>query len=185
MSVLVEGISVIIKRKKIDEMFPGGWDAFVEDVPNQTLCADDELARVGFMAPDDMEGYVKYLENYGLRHLDQQGNAMDMVVADQLQGFGAKCDWAKLWHIDWDEDPNKKVVACRTIDSTHNHFIFPEWWVFDGSLSQHFGFIPSGSKEKSLKYLRHENGLDVYLNRLTGKESYIGRTGELSPLIND
>ena len=58
MSVLVEGISVIIKRKKIDEMFPGGWDAFVEDVPNRTLCADDELARVGFMSSPDAEAFI-------------------------------------------------------------------------------------------------------------------------------
>jgi len=28
-----------------------------------------------------------------------------------------------------------------------------------------------------LKFLRHEDGLDVYLNVLTGEEAYIGRTG--------
>ena len=61
MAVLVEGISVIIRRRVIEEKFPGGWDAFVEDVPNETLCADDELARVGFMSPDDVKAYCKKL----------------------------------------------------------------------------------------------------------------------------
>jgi len=46
MTVLVEGISVIIKREVIERKFPGGWQDFVKDVPNQTLCADDELARI-------------------------------------------------------------------------------------------------------------------------------------------
>jgi hypothetical protein len=53
MTVLVEAISVIIRRKAIDKNFPGGWDDFVKDVPNQTLCADDKLAQVGFMSPQD------------------------------------------------------------------------------------------------------------------------------------
>jgi hypothetical protein len=32
--------------------------------------------------------------------------------------------------------------------------------------------------DKSLEFLRREDGLDVYFNKLTGKEVYIGRTGE-------
>jgi len=40
MPVLVEATSVIIKRSAIDEKWPGGWESFVRDVPNQTLCAD-------------------------------------------------------------------------------------------------------------------------------------------------
>jgi hypothetical protein len=45
MAVLVEAISVIIKRTAIDEKWPGGWEAFVRDVPNRTLCFD-RLLRV-------------------------------------------------------------------------------------------------------------------------------------------
>jgi len=31
-----------------------------------------------------------------------------------------------------------------------------------------------------MKFLRHENGLDVYLNQLTGKEVYMGRTADVN-----
>jgi hypothetical protein len=65
-AILVEAISVVIKRSAIDKNFPGGWDAFVEDCPNQTLCADSGLSRVGFMSPVDVESYVKHLEEIGL-----------------------------------------------------------------------------------------------------------------------
>ena len=58
MAILVEAISVVIKRSVIDQKFPGGWEAFVEDCPNRTLCADSALARVGFMTPVDVESYV-------------------------------------------------------------------------------------------------------------------------------
>jgi hypothetical protein len=29
-----------------------------------------------------------------------------------------------------------------------------------------------------MKFLRHENGLDIYHNPLTGKEAFVGRTGD-------
>jgi len=44
MTILIECVSVIIKRN-----LPGWWQTFMRGVPNQTLCADDELARIGFM----------------------------------------------------------------------------------------------------------------------------------------
>ena len=54
MAVLVEAISVIVRVDSINEKFPGGWIGFKDHVPNQTLCADNELARVGFIkALDD------------------------------------------------------------------------------------------------------------------------------------
>ena len=50
-------------------------------------------------------------------------------------------------------------------------------WVFEGSLSSTFGFVPSEHAEKGMQFLKHENGLDVYFNPFTGKEVYVGRTG--------
>ena len=44
MAVLVEAISVIVRRNAIESKYRCGWKAFVDDVPNSTLCADDEIA---------------------------------------------------------------------------------------------------------------------------------------------
>jgi hypothetical protein len=52
----------------------------------------------------------------------------------------------------------------------------PEGWTWDESLSRQFGFVPDGAQKHSLTFLRNDNGLDVYLNRLTGKEVYVGRS---------
>jgi hypothetical protein len=45
-----------------------------------------------------------------------------------------------------------------------------------GPLSASFGFVPDPHLDKSLTFLRHQDGLDVYWNRLSGKEVFIGRT---------
>ena len=47
MAVLVEAISVIVRRPAIDERFNGGWPAFLQAIPNRMGCHGNDLARVG------------------------------------------------------------------------------------------------------------------------------------------
>jgi len=51
--VLVEAVSVIVRRDAIEARFNGGWSAFCRAVPIQTPCYGDDLAGVGFMSPHD------------------------------------------------------------------------------------------------------------------------------------
>ena len=92
MAVLVEGISVIVRKVRIDDTYPDRWEGFVSDCPNNTLCADSNIARVGFLDPDDVDSFCKQLETYGLVS-QREGKAIDFVVADQLQGLTVDCDW--------------------------------------------------------------------------------------------
>ena len=174
MAVLVEGISAIIRVHAIHERFPGGWKAFVSKVPNQTLCSDNELARVGFMTPDDCKGFVDHLESVGII-FQQDGHAQDVVVADQMRGFTVPCDWAEFGQIEL--QPSQTVSAVQIKGATEWQLFCPEGWKYEGSLSNHFGFVPTGGEQKSLRFLRREEGMDVYVNALTGKEVYVGRTG--------
>lgn len=82
MAVLVEAISVIARADSIAEKFPGGWERFRGESPNNTLCADGELVRIGFMAPHDVKPFIGHLTTRGLTYLSD-GIAHDIVVADQ------------------------------------------------------------------------------------------------------
>ena len=177
MAVLVEAISVIIRADALLSKFLGGWDAFKSRVPNNTLCADNEIVRVGFMSPPDVESFVRLLERSGLTHLEN-GQAIDLVVADQLHGTASPCSWIDFGHVNLGSDPKKRIAACRFSGSSNMQLVTPPGWTFENSLSQSFGFAPTEHVDKSLTYLRHENGLDVYLNSVTREEVYIGRTGE-------
>jgi len=175
MAVLVEGISVIVKVSAVHEHFPGGWAAFRDSVPNATLCCDNELARIGFMAPDDTKAFVESLEGAGLVYL-VDGNAQDIVVADQQRGFAAPCDWAEFGRINLDGEERKRVAACRLVGSTQQLFL-PDGWSFDQSLSSQFSFVPEGFEAEFMDFVRRENNLEVYVDRRTGKEVYLGRAG--------
>ena len=71
MAVLIEGISVIVRRDAIESRYRSGWDGFVADVPSATFCADEEIARVGFMHPVDVEAFIEGLqaEEIGRAHV--------------------------------------------------------------------------------------------------------------------
>jgi hypothetical protein len=171
MAVLCEAISVVLRADRLITAF-GSFDLFKEEVPNRTLAADGELVRIGFMSPDDVRSFVGYMERKGLVY-QQQGQARDMVVVDQLTGPLAPCDWIEFGQVKMN---GHEVSAARLSGSSLESLVTPDGWEFSKSLSQAHGFVPAGQVAKSLRFLRSQDGLDVYLNALTGKEVFIGRT---------
>ena len=174
MAVLVEGISVIIKTQSIVDRYPGGWPAFRDNNSSETLCADGELIRIGFMTPEDTKQFVENLSEYNVVY-QFKGNAIDLVVADQQHGFAIPCDWAECGKVCFDGNPTKEIMACRMIGSKVDEIAMPEGWNYDNSLSQNFTFVESDSLPEQMEFIRHENGIDIYRDKKTGKEKYVGR----------
>lgn len=184
MAVLVEAISVIVRRDAIQAKYPGGWTAFEWAAPNATLCYDDELARIGFMHPQDVERFVSRLERNGLTFL--VGNrAQDLAVADQQRGLMTECEWLEFAKLPFGESGGT-VSACWLFDGPRIaagihlrdksiNLATPPGWKFEDSLSHHFAFVPTGQEEGRLTLLRREGGMDVYLDRETGQEVFVAR----------
>jgi hypothetical protein len=185
MAVLVEAISVIVRRDAITSRFPGGWSAFVDIVPNETLCADGELARIGFMSPGDVESFIRRLERWGLVFL-QDGNAQDISVVDQMRGPTMPTEWLQFAHLPFGEG-EAKVAACWLFEGQRLaaglHFrgkemslATPQGWRYEDSLSANFKFVKDEESKERLRFLRHEEGMDVYLDVASGKEVYLARS---------
>ena len=185
MAVLVEAISVVVRRDAIAERYPGGWRAFLEIVPNATICADDDLVRVGFMSPTDVESFIKRLEHGGLTFI-QDKKAIDIAVVDQMRGPTTPAQWLEFSHLAFG-DKEQRVAACWLFEgpriaagihmsSKQMNLATPEGWRYEDSLSAKSTFVPNEQANERLKLLRHDDGQDVYLDLGTGKEVYVGRT---------
>ena len=178
MSVLVEAHSIIVRCDAIHERYSGGWEKFIADVPNRTLCSDGEIARIGFMAPADAKAYSTYLEHCGLR-FDENGTAGDLAAAFQQSGLKIPCDWLEFGRIELNVNCSPASVACcRLKGGACRQLTTPSRWKYEGSLSQTFGIFPCASAHTGVEFLRHENGVDVYFDSLSEKEVFVGRTGE-------
>ena len=179
MAVLVEGISVVVRRDAVDRINARRWSAFVDDAPNSTLCTDGKLACVSFMAPEAAKDFVGNLERRGLQ-FQVGGKCADIAVVDQVQGPTIKCDWLEFARLPMGSG---KVAACwffegeRIASGIHMtgsrmELATPSGWKFEGSLSEKFTFVPEEDLERRLKYLGTKDGIDVFTDRETGREVY-------------
>ncbi len=69
-------------------------------------------------------------------------------------------------------------AAARLAGDQANTVATPSGWKYAGSLSEKLGFVPKATAEQATRFLRHENGLDVFLDLVTGREVYVGRTSK-------
>jgi len=173
MAVLVEAISVIVRRPAIAERFNGGWPAFLQAIPNRTGCLDKHIVRVGFMSPDGVHAFVTMLEHEGLIFI-RNHEAVDIAIVDQMCGPTVPAPWLTVGKIQL-SDSKIKVDACWLTGQAIDGISLPPNWKFDGSMSFTPGFFPTGSVGDRLKFLRHDNNVDVYLDLNTNKEVFVGR----------
>jgi len=174
MSVLVEGISVIVRRETIDAHYPGGWDAYVKDVPNETLCSDERLARVGFMTSYDVDRFVSRLERLGFEFI-RDARAVDVCIVDQHQGPTARCDWLEYFYLEMFGSMNR-VAVCRAVKDSRDEFAVPDGWDFEHSLTRNHNVVRNEEMAVRLELIQHENGVSAYRDRTRGREVYIERT---------
>jgi hypothetical protein len=193
MAVLVEAISAIIRRKAINDKFVNGWEGFQGIVPNNTLCFDDDIARVGFMSPQDIQGFVHQLQERGLTFL-KENKAIDIAVVDQQCGPTTECEWLIFSHLNINEASDKVAVCwlapANRINIAGIHMpenwqpggkiklATPDGWIYENSLSKQFKFVENQQINKDMIFLDRENGLNVYLDLNTGKKLYEGRTSK-------
>lgn len=178
MAVLVEGISVIVLRSRLESLYPGGYAGFVADCPNGTLCADSRIARVGFMTPADVQRWVDRLVATGLEFV-RDGVAVDIAVVDQVGGTTVRCPWLEVGTVTL---AGGAVRACRLAGDAALKVSTPDGWTYAGSLSATHDFVPNDQIADTVQFLRHEHGVDVFLNRLAGKVVYVGRTSR-TPIL--
>lgn len=88
MAALIEAISIVIKIKALEAIFGGRRQDFMALIPNQTLCMDGDIARIGFMTPIGTENFIRVLVNEGLQYL-HENVSQDLVVVDQQAGLMA------------------------------------------------------------------------------------------------
>ncbi len=179
MAVLVEAISIIVRRLDIDTKYPDGWDGYVSDCPNATLCADQHLARVGFMAPADARLFVERLSDKGF--VTEPPESREIAVVDHVSGPLQAAGWLEVGGVTY---RGHEVCACRLVGDDSGVLITPDGWSWGASLYGAGHWQPESAVDSRWRFVRHEDGVDVFLDPDTGKERYVGRTG-LSKLVDD
>lgn len=161
MSITIEGFSVVVK-----------WDLvqpFLDDdriiPPNGMFLGDDDIWRCSFMSNDEAGAFIKKLEALGLN--GSTGPNPDVVLVNEFEhDVYPYCEWLQLGNyqkavIAWmaGSDP-KKLVAREDFDPA----------VGSGLLYR------DKTNLQDLEFLRVEGNIEVYLDKRSGAEVYLGGT---------
>lgn len=175
MPVLIETLSVVIKRKAIREKYPGGFPAFEVDAPFSGpvdfFCADEDLAKVGFMTPTDVEWFCNRMAEHGIGSPDMPTDLV--VVAACTEAPTRPCGWIEIIRYQLDEGV---VLAARLKGSNEDTLVVPEGWTYAASATRNTRFVPNEDFAASLVYVGPAgDGLDAYREKATGELRYVGR----------
>jgi hypothetical protein len=161
MAIPIEGFSVVAKFQRIQHLLD---DASLT-APNTTALSDSYIWRCSFMAESDAQKFLRSLEGLGLNVA--HGPDSDVVLATEFdRTVEPYCEWLRtgVWDkavIAWMEGTRPETVTAR------------EGW--DPKVGSGLEFHDPTSM-KFLEFLRLDDNVEVFLNKKTGKEVYIGRT---------
>jgi hypothetical protein len=170
-AVLIEAISVVIQTTAIEAKYPGGWEQFRLEPPNQTLMSDGELVCIGFMEPRSVEAFVAELKEHGLQ-FDQEAQPSDFCVVDQMDGKGSAAEWLSLVEGPIGSNPVQRVKAAMLVGGSCKSLYTPSGWSYENSLSDKPTFVPSDAADTRLLHLGAEDGLDVYWDNEAQRKVY-------------
>ena len=174
MGVLVEGISVIVRRDAIEQKIPGGLSAFLATVPSGSYCMDDDLVRVAFMASDDADAYLRRLRAEGLTAGLSDG-VPDMAVVNQQSGPTLDAPWLEC--RSYSREDSATVMGCHAAGSRDSGLAAPAGWNYERSLSKTGFFVPKSEIGREVKFVSSKgDGVEVYRHVATGKTLFVGRT---------
>jgi hypothetical protein len=150
-------------------------------VPNSTLCYDEYIARVGFMDPDRVGAYARFVELHGLTLFERE-RFKEFAVVDQMSGPTAPCDWLEFGRLPF-RDSGHEVSACWFMpiprmgpglhipDTETGRISVPDGWTIDDA--QSMVFVPNESVRGRLRFLRYDGSLSVFRDEASGEEVFL------------
>ena len=168
MALPIEGFTVVAKSDRIQEFL----DSDSVAVPNGTELNDKHIWRCCFMAEADAQNFANDLERLGLNI--SQGPDSDVVIVSEFsQEIVPYCEWLQL--AQWE-----KAVIAWLAGTEPEKVIAREGW--DPKRGSGLVF-QNPSEMDDLEFLRVDNNVEVYLNKKTGKEVFLGRSGSSPDMI--
>ena len=164
MSILVEAITVVFMNATADRHIQGGADAVKTIAPNSTFRTDGLISAISFMDPESTGNFVDTLLNVGMEFVED-GVAQDIVVLDQHRGPTAQCDW-----IGFNQNADGNSIAWLVGHPQGDMAVYDNW------LPNNELMFHDGEVGETMKFLREEDGLDVYLDLETGQEYFRPQT---------
>lgn len=135
MAVLVEAITLVVRRTFLDVCYPGASEGYIAaHTPDgeriHLAVADESLVAVSTLNRDVAHALGEHLLSHSAVIVDNQANEfVDFAYVDQLEGVAMPCPW-----LEWTRDGNG-VASVRFAPSGSTGVVTPPDWTVDSSTS--------------------------------------------------
>lgn len=173
--ILLQCTSVVIKNSALERCLENGVEDFRAVAPNSQAYSDQYISQCSFMEHLDAVDFVKQLELRGIA-VDPEGVEIVVVFCAEPQ-IPANCNWLQLHKY------NDHVLGRHPEDNSRK-LIAPNGFSLEGKSKFHH-YTHEEIEEKT-EFVRREEYVDVYRDKETGQELYVGRTTEsLEDIYNE
>lgn len=166
-SILIEALTVVVKRTSLDVAWPGGTEAFIEhlaasDVQFRYAIRTDSLLAVSAFDPDEIVKVEGMLQERGLVGVDAKA-WQEYAVLDQRFGPTMPCDW-----LEW-RRTKQGFTHAWLVGEEHEYMLSPDGW--DAEVSRRLTRSDVRDEPDRMIRLADESGLETWLDTMTGQLS--------------
>lgn len=118
MAILIEGLTVVIRKAALDQKFNGGAKRFETGMAEDIHCSDADLFCLHLSSPEEVGALIGWCEDQNLTFM-REGKCIDIVVIDQRTGVTTNCDWIECTQVSLDNlAANKKIAIAWLFESS-------------------------------------------------------------------
>ncbi|MEX2540598.1 MAG: hypothetical protein WD314_02285 [Trueperaceae bacterium] len=173
MAVLIQDLNLIVRVSTLARKYRGGVMQFQRDWLDDGFCCDGLLARVGSPARSDIDVLIDRLREEGFVMADEFG-FRDMAIVDERRGMPDGCLW-----LCTGRRPDGMSFAYQRGSDPDALIAIPHGWSVASWRAQE-QMQATGDPRAQLLFIRSDGECDVYLNRRTGQEVRVVRSGKLA-----
>ncbi len=159
MAISIDGFCVVVRVRALDERFPGGLAGFLAMGNGVTACSDGTLARIAFMAHEDMTHAGARLDELGLGPSPER--AADWVEVSAARGPDPSCRWLEFG----------RYAGCSAVwlrGTNPEPLVVPPHWT-------HRHALHNNIDRSKLRFVERKDGVEEWVHVDTGESYYIAR----------
>lgn len=168
MCVLIEALTLVVRKLSLEIAYPGGSDAFLHATlelaqPPRFVCScDPELVNLSFYSPEHAEPCIELLLEHGFIELEDESTGfVDFALLDQHFGPALHCSW-----LEWKRHPEGFSYAWLA-GTEPGDMAVPEDWTPERSRTMQRHDIRD---DPGMLRLQRKDGREVWLDLRTGRE---------------
>lgn len=159
MSILLEGISLVLENRALRHRYPGGSEAIVRDFGRECFCADGHISRLSFLSMHDAQLCLGVLQAAGFAYRPSEPGG-DVVLVDQNVGPVQSCIWLEFGR-------RQELPVCWHAAARPGRVHVPVGW--EPGRSPVYEMVPDVPFRRRLRFIKTEDRRDWYQDRRTGE----------------